>query len=118
MVPQSTPTEQAGALRLSPQEAFVALLYVPNQGVRMVWRQTAGASAEVGETIPVTAPVWLRLVRQGDGIVGTFSTDGQSWIGAAHAGMDWTRGCIAVTDREMDEIWELVDDGTPIEIRP
>ena len=43
---------------------------------------------------------------------------GEGWIGAAHAGMDWTRGCIAVTDREMDEIWELVDDGTPIEIRP
>lgn len=29
---------------------------------------------------------------------------------------DWTEGCIAVTDSEMDEIWELVADGTPIEI--
>ena len=27
-------------------------------------------------------------------------------------------GRIAVTDDEMSEIWELVDDGTPIEIRP
>jgi L,D-peptidoglycan transpeptidase YkuD (ErfK/YbiS/YcfS/YnhG family) len=31
---------------------------------------------------------------------------------------DWTDGCIAVTDREIDEIWNLVPDGTPIEIRP
>jgi L,D-transpeptidase catalytic domain len=31
---------------------------------------------------------------------------------------DWTAGCIAVTDAEMDEIWRAVADGTPIEIRP
>lgn len=36
----------------------------------------------------------------------------------AHPQTDWTRGCIAVTDEEMDEIWELVEDGTPIEINP
>lgn len=31
---------------------------------------------------------------------------------------DWTDGCIAVTNDVMDEIWTLVADGTPIEIRP
>lgn len=31
---------------------------------------------------------------------------------------DWTDGCIAVTDAEMDEIWRAVTDGTPIEIKP
>ena len=31
---------------------------------------------------------------------------------------DWTDGCIAVTNEEMDEIWNLVADGTPIEIWP
>lgn len=30
---------------------------------------------------------------------------------------DWTRGCIAVTKDEIEEIWRLVPDGTPIEIR-
>lgn len=30
----------------------------------------------------------------------------------------WTDGCIAVRDKEMDEIWQLVPDGIPIEIRP
>lgn len=35
-----------------------------------------------------------------------------------HPMVDWTQGCIAVTNREMDEIWRLVAPGTPIEIRP
>ena len=44
--------------------------------------------------------------------------NGFGWLGATHRALDWTDGCIAVTDAEMDEIWELVPDGTPIEIRP
>jgi murein L,D-transpeptidase YafK len=31
---------------------------------------------------------------------------------------DWTDGCVAVTDREMDEIWRLVPDGTRIVLEP
>jgi len=31
---------------------------------------------------------------------------------------DWTKGCIAVTNEEMEEIWRLVPDGTPIQINP
>jgi murein L,D-transpeptidase YafK len=31
---------------------------------------------------------------------------------------DWTAGCIAVTNEEIDEIWQAVADGTPIEIKP
>ena len=31
---------------------------------------------------------------------------------------DWTDGCIAVTNVEMEEIWNLVKDNTPIEIVP
>jgi murein L,D-transpeptidase YafK len=31
---------------------------------------------------------------------------------------DWTDGCIAVTEEEMLEIWDMVSDGTPIEINP
>ena len=33
-------------------------------------------------------------------------------------GRDWTVGCIAVRDREMEEIYAMVRDGTPILIRP
>lgn len=31
---------------------------------------------------------------------------------------NWTQGCIAVRNHEMDEIWRLVGIDTPIEIRP
>jgi murein L,D-transpeptidase YafK len=31
---------------------------------------------------------------------------------------DWTNGCIAVTNREMREIWKVTPIGTPVEIRP
>lgn len=41
-----------------------------------------------------------------------------AWIGKAHTLHDWTDGCIAVTNEEMDEIWKLVRVGTPIEIKP
>jgi murein L,D-transpeptidase YafK len=44
--------------------------------------------------------------------------NGYRAIGAAHRLRDWTDGCIAVTDEEMDEIWERVSAGTPIEIQP
>jgi murein L,D-transpeptidase YafK len=43
---------------------------------------------------------------------------GYGWVGAAHRAKDWTDGCIAVTNHEIDEIWPAVADGTPIEIRP
>lgn len=36
----------------------------------------------------------------------------------AYRGLDWTDGCIAVSNDEMDEIWQLVADGTPIQIMP
>lgn len=42
---------------------------------------------------------------------------GQGWVGPGHRLIDWTDGCIAVTNEEMDEIWRAVPDGTPIEIR-
>ena len=44
--------------------------------------------------------------------------NGCGYLGAAHRLKDWTDGCIAVTDAEIDEIWAAVADGTPIEIRP
>lgn len=44
--------------------------------------------------------------------------NGYGWMGASHRLKDWTDGCIAVTNQEIDEIWSAVADGTPIEIRP
>jgi murein L,D-transpeptidase YafK len=44
--------------------------------------------------------------------------NGFGWIGRLHRLIDWTNGCKAVTDEEMSEIWNVVPDNTPIEIRP
>jgi murein L,D-transpeptidase YafK len=44
--------------------------------------------------------------------------NGFGWLGATHRAQDWTDGCVAVTNAEIDEIWELVPDGTPIDIQP
>ena len=41
-----------------------------------------------------------------------------AWMGAAHRSIDWTTGCIAVTNPEIEEIWDYVSVGTPVEIRP
>jgi murein L,D-transpeptidase YafK len=44
--------------------------------------------------------------------------NGFGWLGSAQRRYDWTDGCIAVTNAEMDEIWRAVPDGTPVEIKP
>ena len=43
---------------------------------------------------------------------------GNDWIKPGQKLPDWTFGCIALTNTEMDEVWKLVPVGTPIEIRP
>jgi murein L,D-transpeptidase YafK len=44
--------------------------------------------------------------------------NGLGWLGRLHRLVDWTDGCIALTNPEMDQFWVLVPVGTPIEIRP
>lgn len=44
--------------------------------------------------------------------------DGLGFIGRLHILVDWTNGCIAVTDGEIEEILRVVTDGTPIRIEP
>jgi murein L,D-transpeptidase YafK len=43
--------------------------------------------------------------------------NGMGPLGSAHLLYDWTLGCIAVTDDQIDEIWKLAPVGTPVEIR-
>lgn len=43
--------------------------------------------------------------------------NGLGWIGPLHRAVDWTDGCMAVTDAEIEEIYSAVQDGTPVEIR-
>jgi murein L,D-transpeptidase YafK len=44
--------------------------------------------------------------------------NGARFIGKFHRLFNWTAGCIAVTDKEIDELYKSVDLGTPIIISP
>lgn len=44
--------------------------------------------------------------------------NGFGWLGRLHRLVDWTNGCIAVSNEEMLEIWRAVPAGTAIEIHP
>lgn len=40
-----------------------------------------------------------------------------AWIGSLHRQVNWTAGCIAVTNPEIEEIYKIVPVGTAVEIR-
>ena len=44
--------------------------------------------------------------------------NGYGSVGKAHLAHDWTAGCIAVTDEEIDELYRIIKIGTPIIIKP
>jgi murein L,D-transpeptidase YafK len=44
--------------------------------------------------------------------------NGMGFIAKFHRWKDWTHGCIAITNDEMDELYKNIKIGTPIEIRP
>lgn len=44
--------------------------------------------------------------------------NGLGWLGFLAQRFNWTNGCIAVTNAEMDEIMQAIEIGTPIEIFP
>jgi murein L,D-transpeptidase YafK len=44
--------------------------------------------------------------------------NGFGFIGKFHRWFDWTLGCIALTDNEIDEMYQAVKIGTPVEIKP
>jgi len=39
-------------------------------------------------------------------------------VGALHRQQDWTEGCVAVTNAEIEEIWRAIPNGAPILIKP
>ncbi|HEY6814992.1 MAG TPA: L,D-transpeptidase family protein [Croceibacterium sp.] len=41
-----------------------------------------------------------------------------NWLPLGRLPGDWTDGCIALSNEEIELLWQTVPDGTPIEIRP
>lgn len=44
--------------------------------------------------------------------------NGWGWLAPVTQLFDWTDGCVALTNPDMDRVWDAVDAGTPIEIKP
>jgi murein L,D-transpeptidase YafK len=65
-----------------------------------------------------TRSATMRGVSAGSDIMIHGIQNGRGWIGTFHRWKDWTAGCIALTDEEIEELWRVTPDGTTIEIRP
>jgi murein L,D-transpeptidase YafK len=63
----------------------------------------------------VAAAARLGVKPGGDIMIHGLPND-RGWIGSRHTSVDWTEGCIAVTNHEMDWLYRTVSDGTPVEI--
>lgn len=59
----------------------------------------------------------LGLDPGGNIMIHGYPVDGSESVDVAR-NFNWTNGCIAVTNEEMDEIWAMVEPGTPIQIHP
>ena len=59
-----------------------------------------------------------RGVQPGGAIMIHGQKNGYGWLSFASQHMDWTKGCIALSDADMDLVWSLVPAGTRIEIHP
>jgi murein L,D-transpeptidase YafK len=59
-----------------------------------------------------------RKVDPGGSIMIHGQKNGYGWLWFVTQFFNWTDGCIAVSNKAMDEIWRAVDVGTPIEIKP
>ena len=44
--------------------------------------------------------------------------NGFGWLSGAAQQFDWTNGCVALSNADMEEVWKAVRPGTPIELRP
>jgi murein L,D-transpeptidase YafK len=83
-----------------PDSAFHRALHIS-------YPSSADASTAASRGVEPGSDIMIHGIRNGLG-----------WIGAFHRARDWTSGCIAVTDAQIEEIWRAVPDGTSIEIRP
>lgn len=44
--------------------------------------------------------------------------NGLGWLAGVSQRFDWTNGCIALSNEDMQQVWDLIVVPTPIEINP
>ena len=94
-----------------PEGRYLITAHNPNSAYHL--------SLRVGYPTPAQrADAATRGVNPGGDIMIHGLPNGRGGFGATHRTIDWTDGCIAVTDEEIEELFEHVADGTPIVIQP
>lgn len=74
-------------------------------------------SLRIGYPTPTqTADARRRGVAPGSDIMIHGLPNGRGALAKFYAGRDWTDGCVAVNDTEIEEIWRLVQDGATVRI--
>jgi murein L,D-transpeptidase YafK len=102
------PKQQQGDGRV-PEGSYRITAHNPNSAYHL--------SLRIGyPTAEQVASAAKRGVNPGGDIMIHGLPNDRGWIGARHTSIDWTEGCVAVTNREMDWLYEAVADGTPVEI--
>lgn len=92
-----------------PEGTYRIVAHNPNSAFHL--------SLRIGYPTPKqVAAAERREVNAGGDIMIHGLPNAKDWIGAKHTSVDWTDGCVAVTNREMDWLFEAVADGTPVEI--
>jgi len=79
--------------------------YHKNLGISYPNKEDIKKAKQLGK--PVGGDVKIHALKNGRGFIGKF-----------HRWSDWTLGCIAVTNNEIDELYQAVKIGTPIDIKP
>lgn len=78
-----------------------------HRALHISYPSPADQAAAAARGVDAGGQIMIHGIRNGQGIMGRW-----------HRMRDWTAGCIALTDAEIEQIWQAVPDGTPIEIRP
>ncbi len=95
----------------TPEGIYFVTEHVPDSGFYRALRLSYPSAAD-----------YARARKQGcdpgGGILIHGLQNGFGYVGRLHSDVDWTRGCIAVTNEEMDQLWSQVANGTLVEIRP
>lgn len=95
----------------TPEGSYVIFAKNPNSG----WHKNLGISYPNAEDIAAAKKMGLHT---GGDIKIHGLKNGQFNIGRFHRWMDWTNGCIALTNEEVEDLYNHTPVGTPVVIQP
>ena len=82
-VEDTDPWAKAGVMFRDDSTApamFAMVVATPGNGVNFQWRNSTGGSCDYSQVGGVSAPVWVKLVRNGSDFAGYYSPDGSAWV--------------------------------------